>query len=228
MSWKRAVLFGVLAAIVAATVGPWVYINLIRDEAPEPLGLATSTPEADVRAGGSAGGWTVAEGSVVGYRVKEVLFGQDATAVGRTQDVTGAVDVDGTTITAASFTADLTTVRSDEERRDRQFSGRIMDTGTYPTATFALTEPIELGAEPADGETFTETATGDLTLRGTTKTVTFQVSGRRTGDAFQVTGQIPVVFAEWNIPDPSFGPARTEDRGILEFSLNLAPESDAA
>ena len=41
---------------------------------------------------------------------------------------------------------------SDEQRRDSQFQGRIMDTATYPTATFELTEPITLDSLPANGE----------------------------------------------------------------------------
>lgn len=70
----------------------------------------------------------MAAGSQVGYRVREVLFGQGAEAVGRTQDVTGTITISGSSVTAGSFTADLTTVKSDKSRRDAQFQGRIMDT----------------------------------------------------------------------------------------------------
>jgi hypothetical protein len=31
-----------------------------------------------------------------------------------------------------------------------------------------------------------------------------------------------VTFADWNIPNPSFGPASTEDHGLIEFLLVLA------
>jgi hypothetical protein len=40
-----------------------------------------------------------------------------------------------------------------------------------------------------------------------------------------VVGQIPIVFADYNIPNPSFGPASTDDNGILEFSLVFSPEA---
>jgi hypothetical protein len=30
-----------------------------------------------------------------------------------------------------------------------------------------------------------------------------------------------VVFADYNIPNPSFGPAQTQDNGLVEFLLNL-------
>lgn len=162
-------------------------------------------------------------GSVVGHRVKEVLFGQSNVAVGRTGDVTGSISVTGTTITAGDFTVDMTTVASDQSRRDGQFNGRNMDTSTYPTATFTLTEPIRLASIPAKGTKQTYRAKGDLTLHGVTKTATFTVTGRNSGSTFQVAGSIPISFAEWSIPNPSFGPVSTEDQGVLEFSLNFVP-----
>ena len=51
----------------------------------------------------------------------------------------------------------------------------------FPTATFVLTEPIELGAVPADGEEVTATATGDLTLHGVTREVTIDLVARLDG-----------------------------------------------
>ena len=37
----------------------------------------------------------------------------------------------------------------------------------------------------------------------------------------RVLGRLPIVFADWNIGNPSFGPVTTEDHGVLEFLLNL-------
>jgi len=159
---------------------------------------------------------------VVGYRVNEVLFGQSNVAVGRTGSITGSISVSGTTIRAASFTVDMTTVTSDRTQRDGQFNGRIMQTSTYPTATFTLTKPIDLGSIPATGVQHTFQATGNLALHGVTKVVTFQVTGKYTGSAIEVAGAIPITFADWNISNPSFGPVTTENHGVLEFALNLA------
>ena len=50
--------------------------------------------------------------------------------------------------------------------------GRILNTSQFPDATFTLTKPIALGKEPSDGVEITTTATGNLTLHGTTKSVT--------------------------------------------------------
>ena len=45
---------------------------------------------------------------------------------------------------------------------------------------------------------------GELTLRGTTKTVTFDLVARRNGADIEVTGSLVIVFDEWGIPNPSF------------------------
>jgi len=125
----------------------------------------------------------------------------------------------GATIDKGDFTVDMTTVESDSGNRDRQFQGRIMDTSKFPTSTFTLTQPIELGSVPSEGQTVTASATGDLTLHGTSKPVTFDVQAQLKDGKIEVNGTIPIVFADYGIPNPTFGPASTEDHGVLEFLL---------
>ncbi|MET1002352.1 MAG: YceI family protein [Acidimicrobiia bacterium] len=225
LTWIAAV--GVTAVLVAV-VAPYVYINFVQGNPPAPLAFAETVTAAASDAGTTAeasldGSWTVTDGSEAGYRVDEVLFGQDTEAVGRTTDVTGELEVSGTTINAASFTVDLTTVESDEGNRDKQFRDRIMETDTYPTATFVLTEPVTLDAIPADLEETTVTVTGDLTVHGATQSVTFDVLARRNGTTIEVDGTIAVDFADYNIPDASFGPATVQDHGEIEFLLTFEP-----
>ena len=167
------------------------------------------------------GAWNIKEGSEVGYRVDETINGFGTTANGRTQSITGSMVAAGTTITEGQFTVDMATITSDEVGRDEQFRERVMDVAKYPTSTFVLTVPIDFGAIPPDGGTVNATATGDLTLRGTTKSVTFDVQGTFKNSLVGVLGQIPVVFADWGIPAPSIGSIRTEDNGLLEFVLVL-------
>jgi polyisoprenoid-binding protein YceI len=220
---KRWLLTAVVLAVALVAGGPYVYINFVQGDAAGRLEVATEQAAADTTAGSVSGSldgtWTVGGGSQAGYRVKEVLLGQDTEAVGRTGAVSGQLTVSGTQVRSGSFTVDLTQVTSDEDRRDSQFQGRIMDTATYPTATFKLTEPISLGSLPVDGATVTATASGELTLHGTTKPVTVQVTAQRSGDSFKVSGTIPVTFADYAIPNPSFGPVTTEDHGEIEFLL---------
>jgi polyisoprenoid-binding protein YceI len=213
-----------VVVLLAVTVGPFVYLHFIKEDAPprqtvdDVLTTTTAAPGATT-AEGLDGAWTVTDGSTVGYRVKETLFGQSAEAVGSTTGVTGTVTISGTTVSDGSFEADLTTVTSDENRRDDQFNGRIMETSQFPTATFELTDPIDLGSVPPDGEKVTVQATGDLTLHGVTKSVTFGLTAKRSGDTFAVDGSIPITFSDYDIGNPSGGPASVGDEGALEVLL---------
>lgn len=224
MSRRLVLLLATPLVLVALVLGgTWVYINVIEGDAPSELALTGTQGSTAPGATAAAGDWTVTGETQAGYRVEEVLFGQSATAVGRTGKVTGGITLDGATVTKAAFTVDMASVQSDQSRRDGQYRGRIMSTDQFPASAFTLTEPIDLKTLPADGATVTAAATGDLTLRGVTKPVTFEVKARRSGSRLEVNGSIPIVFDEWGIPSPSFGPAQVEDRGTLEFLLVLAP-----
>jgi polyisoprenoid-binding protein YceI len=222
-SWKRWVIGAVVALGLGVGVGPYVYFHFIAGEAPAPLTISSSPPTATgTTASGSVDGtWSGASGSVGGYRVEEVIFGRSNTAAGRTSALTGSVEIDGTTVASASFSVDMATVTSDENRRDGQFRGRIMDVASFPTSTFELTQPITLAALPAEGVQATAKAVGELTLHGTTKTVTVTLHGVHNGGVIEVSGSIPIIFAEWNIPNPSNMFAQTRDNGTLEFLLKL-------
>ena len=233
----RTWLIGVpLLILLAVVVGPFIYINFIKEDAPERLSFESASTttattadgaETTTTAGASAvptgdaidGTWTVGPGSIAGYRVEEVLFGQSSEAAGRTESITGAVAIAGTTIESADFTVDLTTVASDDNRRDNQFHGRIMETGTFPTATFALAGPIALPSVPADLEQITVPASGQLTMHGVTRTVAIDLLARRNGEAIEVNGTIPITFSDYEINNPSGGPAQVGDEGELEVLL---------
>jgi polyisoprenoid-binding protein YceI len=223
MGWKQWLIVSALGVVLLVVGGPFIYFRYVQGDAPAPLTLPTPAPEdpGEPASGSVAGTWKVTDGSQVGYRVKEVLFGQSGEAVGRTDSIQGSVTIEGTMVTSATFTVDMASVTSNESRRDEQFRGRIMQTSTYPTGTFALSQPIALTSIPADGVATTARATGKLTFHGVTQTVTFDLTGRRDEDRIQISGSIPITFTDYNIANPSFGPAQTEDSGVLEFLLAL-------
>ena len=214
----------VLALLVVA--GPWVYINLIKEDAPDALSLepAVTTTAGEVQQPTNAtdGEWAVVADSVVGYRVKEILFGQDTEGVGRTSAVTGSLVIANNEVTSAEFSVDMTSLKSDSSRRDRQVNDRILDTATYPTATFALKEPIALTPEALAGSDLTVNTTGTLTLRGVTKDIPVTLVARLVDNVIEVNGTIEIVFAEWQIPDPSVTAIVVEDRGLLEFLIRFS------
>ena len=71
----------------------------------------------------------------------------------------------------------MTTVVSDESRRDNQFNGRLMDTDQFPTATFVLTRTDRARHRPGRRAPITATASGELTLRDVTNPVTLRRPG---------------------------------------------------
>jgi polyisoprenoid-binding protein YceI len=231
-------LLGALVVLVVAVLGgTWLYIHVIEGPAPVPLSLKSASPAPSQSAGsggtvsavggsagaGVAGTWRVSPGSIVGYRVNEVLAGQNNVAVGRTTDITGTLTISGSNVTAASISVPMDTIKSDESERDAQFNGRIMQTATYPTGTVSLTSPIALRTIPADGAIRTYRATADLTLHGHTRKVTFTLAAERTTAGIEVSGSIPIVFADYGIGNPSFaGFVTTQNHGLLEFLVKFS------
>ena len=213
-----------LVALAVLGLGAGFAVFAIRgSDAPPPPKLAepgpgepAATPAAP--AGGSATWEVGGEESFVGYRVREefVTFGV-VDAVGRTGEVGGTAEVDGDTVRAARLETDMTTLRSDEARRDNALRDRGIETDRYPTATFELTGPFELSREPVR-------ARGRLTLHGETKPIVARVSGRRSGEAIELAGSAPIDFADFGIEPPSVaGFVTVRDRGALEFQLRLQP-----
>lgn len=220
----RWILVVVIAVATLGVGGPWLYINVIRDDAPDRLALTSTTlgTEGSAQPAEVEGTWTITPDSVVGYRVKEILFGQSTEGVGRTSQVQGSLTITGSTLVEATFTVDMASVASDDSRRDGQFRGAIMDTDTHPTATFALREPIKLSPSVLGGDVIFTKAVGDLTLRGQTKRVEIALEARLAEGVIEAVGSINIVFADWEIPNPSRPAITTEDNGDLEFRLLFA------
>jgi polyisoprenoid-binding protein YceI len=169
----------------------------------------------------SIGSFDDFSGSFVGYRVQEELVGiGGATAVGRTPDVTGSLTFDETAVTAVEIEADLTTLVSDSSMRDGQLARQGLETDRFPTATFVLVEPIELGAVPVEGEAITATAVGDLTLHGVTNRVELALEARLAGEVVTVVGSLPIAFGDYGMTAPeSMRVLSIDENGTMEFQL---------
>ena len=222
--WQRWLIAGAVVVVVLAVGVPFVYIHFIEGSPPPAFTLGTApSAGAQLSAKELDGVWRIRSGSQAGYRVKEVLAGQPNTAVGRGSGVTGSLTITGTSVSAATFTVDLRTVTSDSSERDAQFNGRIMDTAQFPNAVFTLTSPITFDPLPKVNQTVHVQAKGTLAMHGVTKPVTATLAARDSGSRIAITGSIPVVFADWNIANPSFGSfVKTEDNGVIEVDLTTA------
>jgi polyisoprenoid-binding protein YceI len=178
-----------------------------------------------------AGTWALAPNSesFVGYRVKEELARiGSATAVGRTNAITATLQFDGSAIRDVRVTADLRTLRSDNNLRDGQLRTQALETNRFPAATFVLAEPIRLEAVPAEGVPVDATAVGDLTLHGVTRRVSIDLQGQRTRGLVVVVGSLEIRFADYGIAPPRAASVLSvEDRGILELQLVFQRQSQS-
>lgn len=189
---------------------------------------STAAPGSSVATGDLAGPWTAASG-VAGYRVRETFLQQNAEtdAVGRTEDVTGSLTVDGEAgalrLVSTQIKVDMTTLKSDRDRRDAQLQGRGIQSDTFPTSTFDLTTPVAL---PADfGSTdVAVTLPGKLTLHGVVKDVTIDAQARLEPDGtVVVAGSLPILFADYGIEAPNVaGIIAVQDNGTMEFRVVFA------
>ena len=94
---------------------------------------------------------------------------------------------------------------------------KLMDVSTYPTATFTIMHPISLAGVSADGIVHHFTATGTLTVHGTTTALMITLSDERLGSALYVLADIPITFVDWHIAVP-YGVASD---GTIEVLLDL-------
>ncbi|MEM7340891.1 MAG: YceI family protein [Actinomycetota bacterium] len=235
----RRIILAILVVVVILLAAAVIWAAFIREDAPEAFELSETTDaggettdeSADTGDTGDTGGtvegldgtWNVSSGSEAGYRVVEDLGNVlDFEAVGRTSQVTGAITIEGTTVTAGSFEVDVASISSDDGRRDGQFQGNIMNTAEFPTATLVLTAPIELGAVPAEGTPIAVDGTGQLTLRGATNDVQFPIEAQLVGDSIELVASVDVLFSDYGIANPSNPIAQVRDEGKVEVFLKLA------
>jgi polyisoprenoid-binding protein YceI len=131
------------------------------------------------------------------------------------------VIISATTVVAADFTVDMGAIKSDQPSRDAQWNGFIMETYKYATAKFHLTHAIDFGSVPARGKVLTQQATGDLTMRGVTRSITFPIRAEVVGAALEINAEIPVTYSQWKIPNPSFALTHLGKTGTIEVLLDM-------
>lgn len=193
------------------------------------VGSGAASAPVDATPAGIAGTWTVGDGSLVGYRVREQLGGVTALtdAVGRTSAVSGSatIEPDGTglRVSAAVFEVDLTKLQSDDGRRDNRIRSMGVESDRFPTATFTLTAPVSVGADAVTGTTVDVSLTGDLTIHGVTKSVTIGGQARLNDDRIEIVAALMFPFSDFGMTPPSIaGFVQVQEDATLEVFLSLA------
>src|SRR4051794_4229499 len=97
--WLWVAIGAVVVVLLGVVVAPFVYIHFIEPDPAPKLDISTTAPPTTA-AGASTtrvpltGTWNVGDGSKGQYRVEETLLGQNATATGTSDKVTGAITID--------------------------------------------------------------------------------------------------------------------------------------
>lgn len=191
------------------------------------------TDDGDAAPVGIDGSWTVdtsvgefsfedSTGTFVGFRVKEELQAVgEIEAVGRTPGVSGTITIEGDQVTATQIEADMAAITTNDSRRDNRVRGAL-EVDDFPTATFVLTEPIDLGPGVAGGAPVSVTATGDLTVHGVTQSVTFDVDAQLVDQTIVIVGSTELTFSDFGVTVPSAPIVLSaEDSGVVELQLFL-------
>jgi polyisoprenoid-binding protein YceI len=177
------------------------------------VATATATPTAAASATSvttvTTGTWTISDTSKATVRVREQLVGvnlpSDAVLVATGATGTFVLKDDGTFSSDSKITFDLTTLASDQRDRDNFVKMDTLQTRQFPKAEFVPTKTSGLTLPmPASGE-FTFKLTGQMTIHGKTKEVTFDVVATRSGNNLTATATAAPTwkFGDFGMSAPS-------------------------
>lgn len=187
---------------------------------------AADTKTTPAASGGVEGTYKSTDGSVAGYRVRELFVGGLAKvdAVGRSEAVTASVTLarTGGSLVARGLTAtvDMTQIKSDESRRDTRMRTTGLETDKFGTSTFTGSGDIALPADAEKGQAVKVTIAGKLTLHGVSKDVEIAADARLADGTLEVVGRLPIKMPDFAIEPPEIPDfVKADDDGVLEFKL---------
>ena len=169
---------------------------------PTPIATASSTTI-------TTGTWTVSNTSKATVRVREQLVGvnlpSDAVLVATGATGTFVLNDDGTFAPDSKITFDVTTLASDQHNRDDFVKMDTLQARQFPTATFVPVKTSGLALPLPQSGDFTFKLTGQITIHGKTKEVTFDVTAHRSGNELTATATASPTwkFADFGMTAPS-------------------------
>ena len=227
-SVRRMVLGAIVGVVVLAVAFvALIAVTLLRSDDPD---LATNAPPLPAGASGTA----QAQGSTplhfvvdTGSQVKTVVREQltvapvPSNAVGIAPGITGDLYLTKDGLAPAqksSFTVDMLSLKSDEALRDRAMRGSLA-TDRFPTAKFTIDSLTGFPANYSGGKEVEMTMAGSMTIRETTKPLTFKVFARQGGDFLTAIADTDFKMSEFGITPPNASITRVEDGVHLQVTL---------
>ena len=163
---------------------------------PTPAPEATEAPDDAMEPGRL---FAIAEGSQALFKVDEVLRGVDVVVSLETEDITGAIDLEGGT---AILALDLHTLVSDQARRDRYVRERLFPSQPVTSVDFA-----DLGDIPDSfyetGEELSVTLPATVHVNGVDAVLDFEITARLDSETdLVVLGVAEFTWADFGMTAP--------------------------
>lgn len=202
---KQAIFIGIVA--VLAVAGAALALGWFGGAGIPGEGSAPSARALESAPAGSARFEVVSSSSEARYRVREqfvnVSFPVDA--VGTTRSIEGSVvfDASGRVVAgASSIRVNVSTLRSDQSRRDNFLRNASLETQRYPYVTFTPVEVRGLPSPvPAEGNAEI-TIVGDLTVRNVTRRVEWTGTAQFRPDGMHVDAGVVITFDQFEMEKP--------------------------
>lgn len=163
------------------------------------------------------------------YEVGETFFqgNRFVTAIGRTKGVAGDILInlaEPAKSQIGDIVIDISQLQSDESRRDNFIRNNQLESAKYPQATFKTTALAGLPAKVNVGDEVSFTMTGDLTVKQTTKPVTWQVTLTLTEQGLKGTATTQVKMSDFGVGPITLAMLQTEDDVKLIFDFVATPQ----
>jgi len=170
------------------------------------------------------------------YRVTEQLakLSYPIDAVGYTQEISGSIYIDknGNPTSESLIHINLSSIKSDESRRDDYLSENSLETNKFPDAYFLVKDLKNLNI--SDLTSFTQNEikfqmVGDLTIHGVTKSKTWDVEAKTELGSIKGNASISFPFSDFDMNIPNlFFIISVEDNITLELDFDISVSLDAS
>ena len=165
------------------------------------------------------------------FVVHESLNGvPDVTALGTTSAMTGDVYLTPQGLAPSpksTFKVDLNTLKTDEPRRDNSIKRSTLQVSRFPTAEFTIDSVTGFPASYVENTEVSLTLTGNLTLHGVTRPVTWQVKARQSGDKLTATADTDVKMTDFGMQPPDVGFAKAKNDVHLQVIIVSQRQANA-
>jgi polyisoprenoid-binding protein YceI len=162
------------------------------------------------------------------YEVSETFFQGNRLnlAIGRTKGIAGDVLVNFANPAKSqigTIVIDVSQLTSDESRRDNFIRNNFLESAKYPQVTFKPTKIEGLPASVKPGDQLNLKVTGDLTVKQTTKPVTFDVTLKADQDKLTGTATAQILLSDFGVGPIQIAMLQTEDQAKLVFDFVAVP-----